>query len=238
MPTTPIDRLENPLRQLRVALGDFGLPLSQDAFARRIGVPYATVQSIENGRRELNEGCLLRIKTNLFAVWNRADKAWYPLWSGGNKTPYSKEDAFTAARLHRMHDPELEKLDLYMLAHRLKVIYEALPDAGRLAGVMNLHRILAEYARAEGIDPTLLESTEPCWMFSKQLWGQPLTEAIMYAKYPSCDPKDRLEFSPEWAFSVPLAQKETRENERTLGAPPVQGVRKQKPKKSSQVSKD
>ena len=55
VPATRKNRLNNPLRQLRLILGDGEKPLGQEAFARRINMSIATIRAIESGGRTFSE---------------------------------------------------------------------------------------------------------------------------------------------------------------------------------------
>jgi hypothetical protein len=180
MPTTPVHRLQNPLRKLRVALGEFGQPLAQEEFAKRVGLSLATVVGIENSRRPLSEGCLMLIRASLWATWNETDKEWYPLWR--KDRPYSKEDAQAVAELYPQ-DPYIQNLMVHCLMERLLAICEAIRPEHLVGRVMLLSQILKEHAKDIDLD---LTGTEPHWFLATPpiVWGKKLSQKkLFYPKY-------------------------------------------------------
>src|ERR1700740_1122354 len=95
--------VNNPLRRLRVALAKDGVPMSQDALSKKIGVPVDTIKSTEAGR--LGKGMPGKpirdaIFTHLGVVWNDQAKEWRFLF--GNLPPsLEKVERYHAAPIDR-----------------------------------------------------------------------------------------------------------------------------------------
>jgi DNA-binding XRE family transcriptional regulator len=249
MATTPLTRLENPLRKLRVILGEFAQPMSQDQFARLIGVSYATVQAIENGRRKLNDECLLAIEKRLWAQWHPANETWYPIFDP--KRPYSKADAELARSL-TTSDQSRDPVNIDYLQKRIADIYRAIPATYRgLGPLLHLHRRLEQAARELGVGTDVLKATEPVWKAAKAIEpilkatrqmepafkatkamepalkaARRMTQAI-YPEYPGQD----SETQPKKNKKVQAAQRRTRKNKRTYSAPKRKDEQKSSKKK-------
>ena len=65
--------LWTPLRLLRSLLTEQGeeAPMSQLKFSQLIDVPVSTIKAIENGQRSFSHAVRVKIRSRLFAVWNR-----------------------------------------------------------------------------------------------------------------------------------------------------------------------
>ena len=119
VPATRKNRLNNPLRQLRLILGDGEKPLGQEAFARRINMSVATIRAIEAGRRPFSEQCQKQILATLSASWNPRKRQWCLLWT---TEPYKRE----YQDFSRFLDPDdryLEDLSVHMLIERLLLLF-------------------------------------------------------------------------------------------------------------------
>jgi hypothetical protein len=182
MPTTPVERLQTPLRKLRVILGEFGQPLSQEEFAKHSGLSLATVRGIENQRRSLSESCLAAIKGRLFAVWNPRDEEWHLLNEYGplyTKLNAEKADTFPPK------DPYLQDLMIHCLLERLLSVCKAIPHEQLVGHVMFLSKLLGDHAKEFEL-PVDLEGTEPVWHLIKKPtpWKRaPMQEVALVAKY-------------------------------------------------------
>jgi hypothetical protein len=186
MPATPPERLRNPLRKLRVALGDFGQPLSQDEFARLTGLSIATVRGIENERRGLTDNVLLAIKARLWAKWMEEQAEWVPIYEPTR--PYTRDD-YLAVKELPPRDPYVMDYMIHVLVARfLAICHAATPE--QLPGqIMVLNRLLWDHVREYlGSTKVDLDGTDPLWVLSlhPQVWGKRLTqERIMWPKYPA-----------------------------------------------------
>jgi hypothetical protein len=180
MPATKEQRLYNPLRKLRVVLGELGAPLHQEAFAARIGIPVATVRSVESGRRPMTQdNCLGQILLSLQATWNPRDQEWHVL---GSRHLYKKEHANLARKLYH-DDAYVEDLSLHYLLERVLCVFSAasVPEK-RVALHLKLNNVLEEAVADFGLPATCLEGTEPTWMQSTHpiVWGKELAKPVVW----------------------------------------------------------
>jgi hypothetical protein len=76
MTDTSVNRLDNPLRKLRITLGDAEGPLQQEKFAALVGIPVATLRAIERGSRSMTANCLTKIHRQTGAIWNKDSETW------------------------------------------------------------------------------------------------------------------------------------------------------------------
>jgi hypothetical protein len=180
MPTTPLERLKNPLRKLRVILGEFGSPMSQEVFAAQTGLSanaglsVNTLRSIENQRLPLSENILTIIKARWLAGWNTRDQEWHFL---DTKKLYSKE---LAAKV-KSPSPADQRLMKQKLHERLDEILKATPPEALAGRIMLLSRDLVKHAKETGLAVDL-RSTEPEWFLRPDLAAD---EMRLIAKYPS-----------------------------------------------------
>jgi transcriptional regulator with XRE-family HTH domain len=188
MPSTPVERLKTPLRKLRVLLGEFGAPMSQEDFAAQTGLSVATVRSIENERRGLSEKILMAIATRWLAMWNPRDKEWHFL---GTKKLYTKD---LAQKVKPTREPAEQKLMVERLIDRLRAILEATGHEALPGQIMMLNRLLAKHVEETNLVVDL-ESTEPLWF----LRAHPTADEMkLVAKYPGADRR-----SAKRTYSVP-----------------------------------
>ena len=175
MPSTPVERLKNPLRKLRVILGEFGAPMSQESFATQTGLSVNTLRSIENQRLSLSDNILTTIAARWLAMWNPRDKEWHFL---GTKKPYTKE---LAEKVLPTREPAEQRLMVERLIDRLRTILAAASSESLPGQIMLLNRLLAKHVEETNLDVDL-KPTEPIWF----LRAHP-TEPRMWlvAKYPS-----------------------------------------------------
>jgi transcriptional regulator with XRE-family HTH domain len=164
VPSTPIERLATPLRKLRVTLGEFGAPLSQEELASRTKLSLATVRAIENERRELSLGVLGLIQSKLWADWDPTVQEWRPLW---DKTRfYTKEDGQAAAKFWPK-DFSIRKLMIRNLQERIRAICESAAPQDLPGEVMRLNALLGDFARKSGRNVDLAP-TEPVWKLGEK----------------------------------------------------------------------
>jgi len=156
MPATPRERLKTPLRKLRVILGDYGAPMSQEEFAAQTGLSVDTVQAIENGRRNLTDNVLRIISTRWLAMWNPQDQEWHFLQT---KKLYSKE---LAAKVLPTRPEAEEQLIRKKLHERLDDILDAARPEALPGQAMLLSQRLRDHAEETELDVDL-NPTEPMW---------------------------------------------------------------------------
>jgi hypothetical protein len=180
VPVTRKNRLNNPLRQLRLILGDGEKPLGQEAFARRINMSVATIRAIEAGRRPFSEQCQKQILATLTAGWNPRKRQWFLLWT---TEPYKREYQ-DFARFLDPNDRYLEDLTVHMLIERLLLLFGSCRGQQRFALLNYLSGHLRETAKAFGLK-VKLDSTEPIWGRSHDLdlWGKRLKEPFIVPAY-------------------------------------------------------
>jgi hypothetical protein len=174
MPATPIDRLKNPLRKLRVILGEYGAPMSQEDFAAQTGLSVNTLRSVENQRLELSENILKPIAARWLAMWNPQDEEWHFLRT---KKLYSKE---LAAKVLPTRPAAERRLIVEKLIDRLRDILAAVGDETLPGQAMLLNWLLSKHVKETDL-PVNLGSTEPEWFLrahprADQMW--------LIAKYP------------------------------------------------------
>jgi transcriptional regulator with XRE-family HTH domain len=174
MPATPIDRLKNPLRKLRVILGEFGAPMSQEEFAKKTGLSVNTLRSVENQRLPLSETVLKPIAARWQAMWNPRDNEWHFLQT---KVLFTREIAAKILPKRPQADQEWIK---GKLIERFRDIVEGIADEALPGQAMLLSETLAKYAK-EAVPHVDLEPTEPVWFLRKHP-----TKPLMWlvAKYP------------------------------------------------------
>jgi hypothetical protein len=180
MPATRPERRDNPLRILRQILGENGKPMHQEEFAVRVGVPVATLRSIEAGRRPMTESnCLKQIFVTLKAAWNEREGKWKIF---GSKWDYEKRHA----DLFREFDPEDPWVDdhtLHRLVERLFDLFAAATREQRAALILYLSDHLAELAATNFGLKVNLKPTEPEWynsMGNTMVWGKELDKAAVF----------------------------------------------------------
>jgi transcriptional regulator with XRE-family HTH domain len=174
MPSTPVERLKNPLRKLRVILGEFGAPMSQENFAAQTGLSVNTLRSIENQRLALSDNILTAIAARWLAMWNPRDKEWHFL---GTKKLYTKE---LAEKVLPTREPAEQRLMVERLIDRLRTILAATSSESLPGQIMLLNRLLAKHVEETNLDVDL-NATEPIWFLRAHA-----TEPRMWlvAKYP------------------------------------------------------
>ena len=180
VPATRKNRLNNPLRQLRLILGDGEKPLGQEAFARRINMSVATIRAIEAGRRPFSEQCQKQILAMLSAGWNPRKRQWCLLWT---TEPYKREYQ-DFSRYLDSDDRYLEDLSVHMLIERLLLLFGSCRGQQRFALLVYLSGHLRETAKEFGLK-VKLDSTEPDWHRSHDLdlWGKRLKELVILPVY-------------------------------------------------------
>jgi DNA-binding XRE family transcriptional regulator len=162
MPAPQLERRDNPLRKLRMILGNGPKPMRQDDFAQLIDIPVATIRAIEAGRRELTWGnCLGRIAYLLAATFNERDRQWHYMRT---KQPYtfSLYEAFTD---QRSKDPVLKAKCLHALVQRTFDLFKAVPPSRWFAFFVCVMAKLKEAAiefKIKGYSG-IVDRTEPRW---------------------------------------------------------------------------
>jgi hypothetical protein len=180
VPATRKNRLNNPLRQLRLILGDGEKPLGQEAFARRINMSVATIRAIEGGRRPFSKQCQKQILATLSAGWNPRKRQWCLLWT---TEPYKREYQDFSRSLDS-DDRYFEDLSVHMLIERLLLLFGSCRGQQRFALLNYLSDHLRETAKEFGLK-VKLDSTEPIWSRSHDLslWGKRFKELVILPQY-------------------------------------------------------
>jgi transcriptional regulator with XRE-family HTH domain len=176
MPATPRARLRNPIRTLRVILGEFGSPMSQEDFASKTGVSVNTLRSTENGRLPLSDEMLRRIKAHWYAHWNPHREGWYFAYIGD--LPFTKE--LYDKVVEPISEPNEDELMKNKLRQRFDDVLEATPSEALRGQIMRLSEDLANRAEYSGLDVDL-SSTEPLWYLRRAANGK----VRLIAKYRS-----------------------------------------------------
>jgi transcriptional regulator with XRE-family HTH domain len=175
MPATRPHRLKNPLRQLRLILGDGQTPLGQEEFASRAGLSVATVRAIEAGVRPL-DGVLDQIAVVLKAQWVREPVAqWYVVGATNRyEAHYADPGYFDPG------DPYSSDYAAHKLAERVLDIFGAANPEQRTALVIHLSKYLKETAQSFGIDKDL-STSEPRWQMTTKpfIWGKRLKKDVV-----------------------------------------------------------
>ena len=192
MPATRPHRLNNPLRKLRLILGDGENALDQESFADRAGLSLATVRAIEAGRRPLNEYCLTQIQVTLLATWDSIERKWCLL--NNRDVPYEKQYA-SFAELFDPQDSYVDDLYVHRLVERLLIMFSNCPSRqARFGLLLYLSDFLKECAAGFGIPDRELKTTEPFWFQARnrlpdaslKVCGKPLPEdkkIVFVARY-------------------------------------------------------
>jgi hypothetical protein len=181
VPATRKNRLNNPLRKLRLILGDGKTPLGQIEFADRTGLSVATVRAIEGGRRPFSEQCQKQILAMLSATWNPRKQQWCLLWS---TEPYKREYA-DFSRFLDPADRYLEDLSVHMLIERLLLLFSHCRGGQqRFALLIYLSGHLKETAKEFGLK-IRFNSTEPVWHrgHDMEVWGKRLKDLVIFPVY-------------------------------------------------------
>jgi transcriptional regulator with XRE-family HTH domain len=160
VPATRSNRLNNPLRKLRLILGDGKTPLTQEEFASRTGLPLASFRSIEGGRRPLSKHFQVQIMATLGATWDQKKQAWFVL---GSNTPYEKKyEDF--AFFFDPEDPYIKDLAIHMLLERILMMFDCCTSYQSYLGLLiYLNQHLLETAKVNGLHPEGLSVNEPIW---------------------------------------------------------------------------
>jgi hypothetical protein len=181
VPATRKNRLNNPLRKLRLILGDGKTPLGQIEFASRTGLSVATLRAIEGGRRPFSAQCQKQILAMLSATWNPRKGQWCLLWS---TEPYKRE----YADFSRYLDPDdryLDDLNVHMLIERLLSLFSHCHGGQqRFALLIYLSAHLKETAKEFGLKINF-NPTEPLWHRGHDLkmHGKQLRDLVIFPVY-------------------------------------------------------
>ncbi|HEV3211228.1 MAG TPA: helix-turn-helix transcriptional regulator [Chthoniobacterales bacterium] len=150
------------MRSLRLILGDAdtGTPITQEDFARRSGVPLATLRAVETGRRPLF-GVLSQIAVTVHAQWRAELNKWTLL---NSDELYQKE--FADPELFDPGDAYCDDMVLHRLLERTLDLFAAATKEQRLALSIHLNQYLRTVAVSFGIPRAALARTEPYWIQS------------------------------------------------------------------------
>jgi hypothetical protein len=163
--------------------------MHQELFAARIGVPVATVRSIEAGRRPMTpENCLNHILFSLGAAWNPREENWHVL-NPHSRWLYEKKHEQLVPQLDP-EDPYLDDLNLHQLINRLLDVFGATDRQQRRGLLLYLNDHLAAIAEASELKVNL-GVTEPEWLESTKLnvWGKLSDKPVVWrAHYPKAAP--------------------------------------------------
>jgi hypothetical protein len=154
-------------------------PMHQEELAARIGVPVATLRSIEGGRRPMTQdNCLNQILVVLKATWNERDEKWHVL---GSKWLYEKKHASAFNKEMDPEDPYWDDLVLHRLVERLFDLFAAANRERRQALLIYLSKQLAEIRSGFGIKQDL-SNTEPHWQpfLDMVVWGKPVNKDFTF----------------------------------------------------------
>jgi transcriptional regulator with XRE-family HTH domain len=180
VPATRRNRLNNPLRKLRLILSEDGkTPLDQVQFANRIGLSVATVRAIEAGRRPLSEQCAMQIFVILGASWSNKNQQWNVL--GNSKVPYEKKHADLTEALDP-EDPYIDDYYVHRLIERVLTLFKGCRSRQQRRGLLlYLSQHLKETAEGFGIIENL-RPTEPAWCESRDFkpFGKPLGKEVVF----------------------------------------------------------
>jgi hypothetical protein len=175
MPATRPNNLGNPLRKLRLLLGDGGKPLGQEQFAARAGLSVATVRGIEVGSRPL-KGVLDQIAVALKAQWWPSPVAQWKVV--GTTTPY--EARYADPTYFDAGDPFVDDSCVHMIVERVLDIFGAADREQRAALLIYLPRLLKELTQNFKIKLDL-GTTEPEWVqtFDPEVCGKKIPKAVV-----------------------------------------------------------
>ena len=178
VPATRPNRLNNPLRKLRLILGDGKTPAGQVEFANTIGVSVATLRAAEAGRRPVPAHVWMHIFLYLCARWDPQKRGWYVLDS---EVPYEKEHASLAETLDP-HEPYVDDYNVHRLIERILTMFKSCPTRVHRRGLLTyLFRHLKETSEGFRLKADL-KPTEPLWMETRnpKVWGKPLTKEVAF----------------------------------------------------------
>jgi hypothetical protein len=178
VPATRPNRLDNPLRKLRLILGNGERPAGQVEFANTIGMSVATLRAIEAGRRLFSKDCQDQIFKNLFARWKPKKQRWY---LGDTDIPYQKEHVSYPERFDP-HDPFVDDYTIHRLIERILTMFKNCPTRMHRRGLLvYLFRDLKETSERLRLKADL-KPTEPRWMQTRnpKVWGKSLTKEIVF----------------------------------------------------------
>jgi DNA-binding XRE family transcriptional regulator len=168
---------DNALRKLRGLLSPRGdeAPITQDALAKTIDVPVATIRAIEAGRRlrqlEPNSDVLRKVALVVGAEWDSNLKGWVLVGSNG---VFAEEDPITgdwfwiepdeagtpftyeAWKVYRgfIRTPlpdKQKKKDLEFLKVKIDSLFEEIGDRDRFNLLVRIHRFLTECQKDFGL---------------------------------------------------------------------------------------
>jgi transcriptional regulator with XRE-family HTH domain len=176
MPATRPNRLKNPLRKLRLLLGDGQKPLGQEEFAARAGLSVATVRSIEAGSRPLSDGALKQIAVVLKAQWLSEPVAQWRVIG----TTLDYEAKYADSAYFDPGDAYSDDYSVHKLVERVLDIFGAANRGQRTALLIHLNQYLKETAQSFGINKDL-NATEPQWKqtFKPMIWGKKLGKNVV-----------------------------------------------------------
>jgi hypothetical protein len=183
VPATRKNRLKNPLRLLRLIVGDGKTPAGQVEFANQTAMSVSTLRAIEAGRRPFSPECQAQIFLHLCARWDPKKQQWFLL---DTDTPYQKEHVSYAERFDP-HEPYVDDYNIHRLIERLLTMFKGCPTRVHRRGLlMYLFRELKEAANGFSLRADL-KPTEPLWTETRnpKVWGKPLAkEVVFWPVYP------------------------------------------------------
>jgi hypothetical protein len=166
MPAPRPEYRDNPLRKLRMILGNGPKPMLQQEFSQLTGVSLPVVRAIESGRRgELAfKNCRNEIGQSTGATYGR-DGQWHFM---GRKDLYTYDHflAFT-----RSHSPSFKNHCLHALLLRIVELFKSVSPQRWVGLFLTLLKAVEETAAKYEIKGRkgILENTEPEWAISQSV---------------------------------------------------------------------
>jgi transcriptional regulator with XRE-family HTH domain len=127
----PAQHTASPIYQLRKLIGETS-PVTQPELARIIDVPFATVQSIEAGRRGITGATLEKIALGTGAYWDQRKTRWMcivPDENARNK-PFDRKE-YLAFRRTMTQTSLNDKDELPDILKKVEQLFDKVPDDHR-----------------------------------------------------------------------------------------------------------
>jgi hypothetical protein len=149
----------NPLRALRELLGSDAKRLSTYKLSGLVGIPSATLRSIEAGRNAFTDALQQRLRRRGIG-WNPKTKRWF--FAFNPALPLSVDLIIAYNRLSRPPDPLFQDIDADMVCRGIVALLHAVPTSEYNNLILHLRDSLEglrQQYHVEGIEKILADMT-------------------------------------------------------------------------------
>jgi hypothetical protein len=152
----------NPLRDLREKLSSNGKRLSTYKLSVLVGIPSATLRSIEAGRNAFTDGLQQRLRKRGIA-WNPKSKQWF--FAFNPKLDLTVELIMAFNRLSRPSDL-YQDVDADVLCRKTIDLLSAVPAAQYNVLLLDLHQTIEQLAKTYRVEGFASATPKYSWIMS------------------------------------------------------------------------